>query len=51
MTSYNLEVNGCVQKSLGIALRKMVHTWGLFWLLLNRLPSPQTPNASAEKPG
>jgi hypothetical protein len=51
VTSYNLDVNGYVQKSLGIALRKMIHTLGLFWLLLNRLPSPQTPNVSAEKPG
>jgi two-component system response regulator len=51
VTSYNLGVNGYIQRLLGFEFRKMVHTMGLFWLLLNRLPSQQTPNASAEESG
>jgi len=51
VTSYNLGVNGYIQSLVGFAFRKMVHTLGLFWLLLNQLPSQQTRNASAEKSG
>ena len=50
-TSYNLGVNGYIRRLVGFEFRKMVHTLGLFWLLLNLLPSPQTLNASAEKSG
>ena len=48
-TSYNLGVNGYIRRLVGFEFRKMVHTLGLFWLLLNQLPSQQTLNASAEK--
>jgi len=49
-TSYNLGVNGYIQRLLGFEFRKVVHTLGLFWLLLNQLPSQQTLHASAEEP-
>jgi len=51
VTSCNLGVNGYIQRLLGFAFRKMFHTLGLFWLLLNRLSSQQTLHASAEKSG
>ena len=51
VTSYNLGVNGYIQRLVGFEFRKMVHTLGLFRLLLNRRPSQQTLNASAEKSG
>jgi two-component system response regulator len=51
VTSYNPGVNGYIQSLVGFVFRKMVHTLGLFWLLLNQLPSQQTRNASAEKSG
>ena len=40
-----------VRRLLGFEFRTMVHTLGFFWLLLNRLLSQQTLNASAEKSG
>ena len=51
VTSYDLGVNGYIRRLVGSEFRKMVHTLRFFWLLLNQLPSPQTPNASAGKPG
>lgn len=51
LMSCNLGVNGYIQRLLGFAFRKMFHTLGLFWLLLNRLSSQQTLHASAEKSG
>jgi hypothetical protein len=50
VTSYNFSVNGYIQRLAGFEFRKMVHTLGLFWLLLNQMPSQQTLNASAEEP-
>jgi two-component system response regulator len=50
-TSYNLGVNGYIWRLVGFEFRKMIHTLGLFWLLLNLLPSQQALNASAKKSG